>query len=122
VIRRERVRYPMASVAEPELKPHHFFGAGARVVTRYSSGSGPGSGSNLIVLHKLLIKNVTKCNSFLLFPFIFVTILIKTKSEEKVAPTLRLTWVCYQKVGLVYSRVEAGAASKFLLVAGAKAA
>jgi hypothetical protein len=56
---------------------------------------------------------------FLLFPFIFGTILIMPKSEEKVASTLRLTLLYFQKVGLVYSRVGAGAgagaASKFLL-------
>jgi hypothetical protein len=45
--------------------------------------------------------------------------LIIQKSEETVAPTLRLTLVCFQKVGLVYSRVGARAASKFLLGAGA---
>jgi hypothetical protein len=44
-----------------------------------------------------------KYNSFLLFPFKFVTILIILKSEEKVAPTLRVTLVCFQKVGLVNS-------------------
>jgi hypothetical protein len=40
------------------------------------------------------------------------------KSEEKVAPTL--TFVCFQKIGLVYIRVPVGAraASKLLLGAG----
>jgi hypothetical protein len=57
--------------------------------------------------------------------FIFVTILIMQKLEEKVAPTIRPTLLCFQKVGLVSSRVEvgagagAGATSKFLLGAGA---
>jgi hypothetical protein len=71
-----------------------------------------------------MIKNVKKFNRFLLllFSFIFVTILIIQKSEEKVAPTLSLTLVCFQKIGLVYSRVgarAAGAALKFVLGAGA---
>jgi hypothetical protein len=39
-------------------------------------------------------------------------------SEEKVAPILRLTLVCFQKVGLLYRRVGAGAAG----AAGASAA
>jgi hypothetical protein len=30
--------------------------------------------------------------------------------NEKVAPTLRLTFVCFKKIGLLYSRVGAGAA------------
>jgi hypothetical protein len=34
-------------------------------------------------------------------------------SEETIAPTLKLTLVCFQKVALEYSRVEAGATSKF---------
>jgi hypothetical protein len=50
------------SVAEPE--PHHLGIAGT--VTRRGSGSKPN------VLHKWIIKNVTICNSFLLFLFIFV--------------------------------------------------
>jgi hypothetical protein len=82
-----------------------------------------GASSKLNVLHKLIIKNNTKCNSCFLFPFIFVTILIIPKSKEKIAPTLGLTLVCFQKDGLVYCRVgagAAGAASKFL--AGARAA
>jgi hypothetical protein len=59
-------------------KPHHFGGTGSEAFTRC------GSGSNLDVLHKWIIKNVTKCSSFfLLFPFIFVTILIIQKSREK---------------------------------------
>jgi hypothetical protein len=66
---------------------------------------------------KWTIKNDTKYNRFLLFPFIFVTIFIIPKSEGKVALTLRLTLV--QKVGLVYSRVGAGAVSKILLGAAA---
>jgi hypothetical protein len=75
----------LIGVAEPE--PHHFDGAGA--VTR--CGSGPGSnGSKLNVLHKRIIKNDTTFNSFVLFLFIFVTILIIQNSEVKVAPTLRL--------------------------------
>jgi hypothetical protein len=41
-------------------------------------------------------------------------------SEATIAPTLRLTLVCFQKVALVYSRIEARAASKFILIAGAE--
>jgi hypothetical protein len=43
------------------------------------------------------------------FPFKFVTILIIQKSEGEIDLILRLTFVCFQKVGLLYSRVEAGA-------------
>jgi hypothetical protein len=50
---------------------------------------------------------------------IVITIFIIQKSQEKVAPNLRITFVCFQKVGLVYSRVGAGAASKNLPGAGA---
>jgi hypothetical protein len=50
-----------------------------------------------------------------MFPFIFVTILLIQKSEETEVSTLRLTLVCFQKIGILYNRVEAGAASKFLL-------
>jgi hypothetical protein len=57
------------SVAEPE--PYHFGGAGA--VTGCGSG-GPGSKLNL--KHRLIIKNVTNSNSFLLFLFTFTTIKI----------------------------------------------
>jgi hypothetical protein len=63
--------------------------------------------TKLNVPPKWTIKNDTKWNGFLLFPFIFVTILIIPKSEGKVAQTLRLTFVCFQKVGFVYSRVGA---------------
>jgi hypothetical protein len=55
------------SVAEPEL--HNFGGAGA--VTGCGSG-GPGSKLNL--KNRLIIKNVTNSNSFLLFLFTFTTI------------------------------------------------
>jgi hypothetical protein len=48
------------------MEPHHFGGAGARAVTQR------GSGSKLNGLHKWIIKNVTKGNSFLLFLFTFV--------------------------------------------------
>jgi hypothetical protein len=94
----------------------HFCGAG--VETRYSSGSDD-SGSILDVQHRLFIKIVTNCNSFL-FTFNFNN----KKSAEKIAPTL-LTFVRFKKVGLVYSRVgakvtEAGAASKFSLGAAEK--
>jgi hypothetical protein len=41
------------------------------------------------------------------------------KCYEKVALILRLTLVYFLKVGLLYSRVEAGAASKFFPGAGA---
>jgi hypothetical protein len=85
-------------------EPHHFGGAisGAKARAKAGAitgcGSGPGSGSDsskLNVLLKWIIKNATKLNSFLLFPFIFETILIKQKSEEKEAPTLRLSLVCF---------------------------
>jgi hypothetical protein len=55
----------------------------------------------------------------LLFPFTFMSISIIENSEDKVGPTLslRLIIVCFQKAGLPYSRVGAGAgagtASKF---------
>jgi hypothetical protein len=54
---------------------------------------------------------------FLLFPFKFETILIIQKLEKKAASTIWLTLVCFQKVILVYRRVDAraGAASQFLL-------
>jgi hypothetical protein len=55
------------SVAEPE--PHHFCGAGA--VTECGSDS-PGAKLNL--KHRLIIKNVTNSNSFLLFFFTLTTI------------------------------------------------
>jgi hypothetical protein len=83
------------SFAEPEPEPHHFGGAGA--------GSGAakrcGSGSKLNVQHRWIIKNGTNCISFLLVTFTFLTISIRQKSKEKVAPTLRLTFVGFQKVG-----------------------
>jgi hypothetical protein len=44
-------------------EPHNF--GGARAVTRCCSGS---DGSKLNVLHKWIIKHVTKCNSFFTFP------------------------------------------------------
>jgi hypothetical protein len=68
-------------------EPHQFGGAGA--VTPCGFGS---DGFKLNVLHKRIIINVTNGNSFLLFPFIFVIISIIQKSEEKVAPTLMLTF------------------------------
>jgi hypothetical protein len=53
--------------SQSRKEPHHFGGFRDGAATRYSSGS-DGSG------FKLDVKNVTHCNSFLLFPFNFVTI------------------------------------------------
>jgi hypothetical protein len=52
---------------------------------------------------------------FVCFSFIFLTISIKKKTNKKVAPIHRITFICIQKVGLPCSRVGAGAgaASKF---------
>jgi hypothetical protein len=50
---------------------------------------------------------------FLLFPFTFITISITQNLEYKVALILRFTFVCFQKVGLLYRWVGAGAASQF---------
>jgi hypothetical protein len=96
------------------------FGAGA--VTLCDSGSSADcSGYELNVLSKWIIKMTQRVT--LLFPFTFVTILFIPKSEGKVSSTIRLTLLCFLKVGLVYSRVGAGAgagaALKFLLRAGA---
>jgi hypothetical protein len=49
-----------------------------------------------------MLKAATVC----LFLFTFI--------KDKVAPTLRLTLVCFQKVDLLYSREGAKAASKIL--------
>jgi hypothetical protein len=86
---------------EPE--PHHYGGAGA--INRCGSGS---DGSELSIHHwqKLL--------QFLSFLITFIAISIIYKSEDKVAPTLRVTCVCLQKVSLLYSMVGARAALKFL--------
>jgi hypothetical protein len=84
------------SVAEPKSEPkgaNNFGGAEAGAVTRCSSGS------KLNVLHKWIINK--------LFPFIFVSFLIKQNSKEKVPPFLWLSLVCFQKVGWVKSRVGA---------------
>jgi hypothetical protein len=65
------------------------------------------------------VDNKKKCQKLiqiLSFPTAFITISIIQKSEDKLAPTLRLTFVCFHKVGLLYSRVGTGAA------AGARAA
>jgi hypothetical protein len=53
------------------------------------------------------------------FPIQIKTISIIQNSEDKVAPTLRLTFVCFQQVGFLYSRKGPGAASKILPGAGA---
>jgi hypothetical protein len=82
--------YSVADWSRNRKRSHPFGGAGA--VTRCSSGSKPN------VLHKWIIKNVTKCNSFFLFPFIFVNILIIKKIGEKSTTALRLTF-CFRKVG-----------------------
>jgi hypothetical protein len=89
---------------EPE--PHHFDGAGTVIRC--------GSGSNKNFFNVSGLLNMSQS-----VQFIFVTILIMQKSEKTIAPTLRLTLVCFQKVALVYRRSGAGAASKFLLIAGA---
>jgi hypothetical protein len=47
--------------------------------------------------------------SFLLFLFKFVNISIIQKSEGEIDLILGLTFVCFQKVGSLYSRVDAGA-------------
>jgi hypothetical protein len=51
-----------------------------------------------------LLKNVTNCNSFFTFPIHIFNDFNHTKIREKVASTLRLIFVCFQKVGLLYSR------------------
>jgi hypothetical protein len=43
------------------------------------------------------------------FHFNFILISIKKKSGEKNCPYLILTFACFNKVGLAYSRVGAGA-------------
>jgi hypothetical protein len=62
---------------------------------------------NLIFKIGGLFKHFTNCNIFYLFsPFTFLTISIKQKSKQKLALILWFTLV-----GLLYSRVGAGAAS-----------
>jgi hypothetical protein len=56
-----------------------------------------------------LLKMSINVTVFLLFLFIFITISLIQHSEDKVAPTLCLTFVRFQKVGLLDSRVGAGA-------------
>jgi hypothetical protein len=110
------VRYLfILNVAEP--KPHHFGGAGA--VTRC------GSGFNLNDELRW-IKYVTNCHSFYFSRSHYIYNHFncpKFSSEDKVAQTLRLTFVCFKKVGLLYRRVGAGtgagSASKFLPGSGA---
>jgi hypothetical protein len=105
---------PIVLISVAESKPHHLVGAGA--ITRCSSGS-DGSCSKLHVYHRWIIKDVTI--SFLLLPFKFVTISIIRKSNGEIDMILRLSFICFQKVGLLYSRKGAGAASKNFPGAGA---
>jgi hypothetical protein len=64
-----------------------------------------------------LLKMSQIVNSFLLFLFKFETISIIQKSEGEIDLNLKLTFICFQKVGLLNSRVRvgAGAASKNFL-------
>jgi hypothetical protein len=74
-----------------------------------------GSCSNdfkLLVHHRWIIKNVSNCNSFLLFPFKLVIISIIQKSKREIELILRLTFACFQNGSLQYNRVGAGAVSK----------
>jgi hypothetical protein len=77
-------------------------------------GSGTGSdssGSKLNVQHTVggLLKMSQTVTVFYFSIHIFHHFNHK-KSEEKVALILRLNFVCFQKLGLLYSRVGAGAA------------
>jgi hypothetical protein len=57
-------------VEQSRIEQHHFNGAGA--VMRCGSGYS----SKLVVQHtvgRLIKKNVTNCNNFLLFPFTFIS-------------------------------------------------
>jgi hypothetical protein len=92
------------SVAEP----HHFGGAGA--VTRCGSG---GSGSILNVNQRWIIKKMSKTVTVSYFPINIYNHFNHSKFRGKITPAYRLTFVCFQKVGLLYSRVGAGAAKKF---------
>jgi hypothetical protein len=66
-------------------EPHDFGGAARRC----------GSDFTPEVQRRWIIKNITICNN-------------QKKTEEKIA----LTIVCFKNVGLVFSRVGAGATSK----------
>jgi hypothetical protein len=56
---------------EPDPEPQHFAALAPKVIF------------NIVAIQ----KNATNCNSFLLFPFIVITIEI-IKEKEKIAPTL----------------------------------
>jgi hypothetical protein len=68
---------------------HNFFGAGT--LTRC------GSGFKLHVHHRWIIKNITNCNSFLLFPFKYVTISIIQKSNGEIGLFVSKRWLAIQK-------------------------
>jgi hypothetical protein len=79
-------------------EPRHLGGAGAEMRC--------GSSSKLNIEHRWIIKNFTNCNSFLRFSSTFITISIITNSKDKIANPHCSTFVCVQRVSLLYTAVE----------------